>query len=278
MISNRTALLYAIVAALLFFLNQENDSELMFHEFDEVQKKTNSDVKSPVLDEPSIDRFISTKLRSNSNDSESNETKDVATFSTENQIKNTNNAYTLTTTEQSESYYIEYKNAIHCAMYLQHIENHNSIENYAIIQENLYQEPIEDTLEYFNGSAGKCANFNTSSPIEMLEIADNALLDSVESGGEDAEFELAHTLIQKSSSADIYSIGDKEQFTFNAMKILSKYAEKGHLDSILYITYLLADSSRVQSYDPVKAQYYINKYAEITGDDRNILLKKVGIL
>lgn len=112
--------------------------------------------------------------------------------------------------------------------------------------------------------------------IEVQNLAEKALLNSIILGNEEAMSKYSVILSNKSYDTNIYNHGERLKFRTEAIDILKTLSDKNHLESKLALAYLYSDYTHFpELYDSSKITELIVDAERISGENYQKLMDKL---
>lgn len=244
------------------FFFTSNDEYLFENKSDEVTQQ----VISPELDVQGGAKNSLTEIQN----LEKNTNQEVdKQFQSEALSSSKNNSYKLSAPEESIELFNNHLLAEHCLIYHSTINNYGSIDKFINNLTNETGDEHGDIKKQLEKSSVDCSTYNNKTENELLATIDKYLIESAALGNEHASLKYASILSQRSIFAkDLYS--DKERLDFHrkSIEILSKLSDKGHAESMLFLSELLSDYVNFpETHDMDKSRKLIEMYESLTKED-----------
>ncbi len=178
-------------------------------------------------------------------------------------------SYKLSAPEESIELFNNHLLAEKCLTYHNAINRYGSIDNYINDLTNETGDEHGDIKKQLEKSSVDCSIYDNKKEKELLATVDKYLIESAALGNENASLKYASILSQRSIFAkDLYS--DKERLDFHrkSIEILSKLSEKGHAESMLFLSELLSDYVNFpETHDVDKSRKLIEMHESLTKED-----------
>ncbi len=187
-------------------------------------------------------------------------------------------SYVLAEPEESKKYVEEHARVEFCLTFIDLIEIHGSLETAAIVIENQYGDPKEQTLNMYKSANKKCENLTLIKEQGSEMQIDNLLIKAIKAGNEAAELKYAAIQSQRSFfGSEFYTSQKRAAQNRSAIDSYLKYAKKGHHESMLMAAFLLTDSVNYpETYDLDLALKLIHNYQEVSGKDMTKFIESIN--